>query len=36
MMGMESQGMVLAADDADGQAILLEPDKEAPEGTSVH
>ncbi len=36
MMGHESQGMVLAADDAVGQAILLEPDKEAPEGTSVH
>jgi methionine--tRNA ligase beta chain len=36
MMGHESQGMVLAADDADGHAILLEPDKEAPEGTSVH
>lgn len=36
MMGLESQGMVLAADDADGQAILLEPEHEAPEGTSVH
>ncbi len=36
MMGLESQGMVLAADDADGQAILLEPEHEAPEGASVH
>ncbi len=36
MMGMESQGMILAADDTDGQAILLEPEHEAPEGTSVH
>jgi methionyl-tRNA synthetase len=36
LMGIESQGMVLAADDADGNAILLQPDKEAPEGTSVH
>jgi methionyl-tRNA synthetase len=36
MMGLESQGMVLAADDADGQAILLEPESEAPEGAAVH
>ncbi|MEZ5162940.1 MAG: methionine--tRNA ligase subunit beta [Fimbriimonadaceae bacterium] len=36
LMGIESQGMVLAADDADGNAILLQPDKEAPEGSSVH
>jgi methionyl-tRNA synthetase len=36
MRGLESQGMVLAADDPDGGAILLMPDKETPEGTSVH
>jgi methionyl-tRNA synthetase len=36
MRGLESQGMVLAADGPDGGAILLMPDKEAPEGTSVH
>jgi methionyl-tRNA synthetase len=36
MRGFESQGMVLAADAADGGAILLMPDKEAPEGTPVH
>lgn len=36
LMGHESQGMLLAADDEDGQAILLQPDSEAPEGSSVH
>lgn len=36
LMGQESQGMLLAADDVDGSPILLEPDREAPEGTSVH
>ena len=36
MRGMESQGMILAADAEGGGAILLMPDKEAPEGTSVH
>jgi methionyl-tRNA synthetase len=36
MRGLESQGMILAADADDGGAILLMPDKEAPEGTSVH
>ena len=36
MMGFESQGMVLAADDPDGQAILLEPEAEAPDGSPVH
>ncbi|MBL8087152.1 MAG: methionine--tRNA ligase [Chthonomonas sp.] len=36
LMGHESQGMILAADGPDGQAILLQPEQEAPEGTSVH
>jgi methionyl-tRNA synthetase len=36
LRGFESQGMILAADAEDGGAILLMPDKEAPEGTSVH
>jgi len=36
LMGHESQGMILAADGPDGQAILLTPEQEAPEGTSVH
>jgi len=36
-MGHLSQGMVLAADGPDkGTAILLTPEQEAPEGTSVH
>lgn len=36
MMGLESHGMVMAADGPDGTAILLMPEAEAPEGTSVH
>lgn len=36
LMGLESQGMVLAADDEDGSPILLQPDRETPEGTDVH
>ena len=32
--GIESQGMVLAAD-ADGQPVLLHPEKEVPPGTAV-
>ena len=35
LRGVESQGMLLAANDAEGGAILLQPDKEAPEGTTV-
>ncbi len=36
LMGTESQGMLLAADDEDGTPILLQPHREAPDGTSVH
>lgn len=36
LMGHESQGMLLAADDENGDAILLMPDTEAPEGSNVH
>lgn len=36
MAGLESQGMVLAADGPEGSAILLTPEAEAPEGASVH
>ncbi len=36
MRGFESQGMILAADGLDGEAILLLPDKDAPDGTPVH
>ncbi len=35
LRGAESQGMLLAATDEDGGAILLQPDREAPEGTGV-
>lgn len=35
LRGAESQGMLLAATDEEGGAILLEPDKEAPEGARV-
>ena len=35
LRGVESQGMLLAANDENGGAILLQPDKEAPEGTQV-
>lgn len=35
LRGVESQGMVLAATDDDGSAILLQPDRETPEGAKV-
>lgn len=35
LRGADSQGMLLAAVDADGNAILLQPDREAPEGSTV-
>ncbi|HLK16815.1 MAG TPA: methionine--tRNA ligase [Fimbriimonadaceae bacterium] len=35
LRGVESQGMLLAATDTDGGAILLQPEKEAPEGAPV-
>ncbi len=35
LRGTESQGMLLAAVDAEGRAILLTPEKEAPEGSVV-
>ncbi len=35
LRGIESQGMLLAATDAEGGAILLQPDKETPEGAKV-
>lgn len=34
LMGVESQGMVLAAS-VDGQPVLLKPDAEVPKGTAV-
>ena len=35
LRGVESQGMLLAAVDEDGGAILLQPEKEAPDGALV-
>ena len=35
LRGVESQGMVLAAIDGDGGAILLQPDRDAPEGARI-
>jgi methionyl-tRNA synthetase len=35
LRGVESQGMLLAATDAAGNAILMQPEQEAPEGASV-
>ncbi len=35
LRGADSQGMLLAATDDEGNAILLEPDREAPEGSRV-
>jgi len=35
LRGVESQGMLLAAVDDDGGAILLQPDRETPEGAKV-
>lgn len=35
LMGLESQGMILAAD-VDGKAVLLEPNKAVSPGTEVH
>jgi len=34
LMGLESQGMLLAADSEDGP-VLLRPDKEVPPGTGI-
>jgi methionyl-tRNA synthetase len=35
LRGVDSQGMLLAATDADGNAVLLQPDRETPEGAFV-
>ncbi len=34
--GVESNGMLLAAEDGEGGLALLQPDKEMPPGTPVH
>ena len=35
LMGLDSQGMVLAAHGANGEAVLLSPDKEVPNGSEI-
>ena len=35
LRGADSQGMILSAVDENGDAILLQPEKEAPEGSIV-
>lgn len=35
LMGQESQGMLLAAEDSNGRPVILQPDKEVPDGSSV-
>jgi len=35
MMGLESQGMLLAANDELGQPVILEPEKSVPNGATI-
>lgn len=35
MLGVESQGMLLAAEDAAGRPVILQPEKEVPDGAVV-
>ncbi len=34
-VGLESQGMLLAAQDADGRPVILTPEREVPAGSSI-
>ncbi len=36
MMGVESQCMVLAADDSKGKVVILQPEKEIDLGSTIH
>jgi tRNA-binding EMAP/Myf-like protein len=36
MMGVESQCMILAADDDKGNVIVLQPEKDIAEGSRIH
>lgn len=36
MMGVESQCMILAAEDDEGNVVVLEPEKDIVEGSKVH
>jgi methionyl-tRNA synthetase len=35
LMGVESQGMVLAAEDAEGKSVLLQPERDVPPGSKI-
>ena len=35
LMGVESQGMVLAAEDAEGKPVLLQPERDVPPGSKI-
>ena len=36
MMGVESQCMILAADDGKGSVVILQPEKDVVEGSRIH
>lgn len=36
LMGLESQGMILAVTDAEGKVVLLKPDRAVPPGSQAH
>jgi tRNA-binding EMAP/Myf-like protein len=36
MMGVESQCMILAAEDDKGNVVVLQPEKEIAEGSKIH
>jgi methionine--tRNA ligase beta chain len=36
MMGVESQCMILAAEDAQGHVVVLQPEKDIAEGSKIH
>ena len=35
LMGVESEGMVLAAEDAEGKSVLLQPERDVPPGSKI-
>jgi methionine--tRNA ligase beta chain len=36
LMGVESQCMILAAEDAEGNVVILQPEREIVEGSRIH
>jgi tRNA-binding EMAP/Myf-like protein len=36
MMGIESQCMILAAEDSKGNVVILQPERDIAEGSKVH